>query len=578
MLRGDDAALPSRRAGHAFMATALTAPAAAPDLRDALWRVWFGSALYPLFLRARPPGAFFAVAPDPWPGDPARADTLLAGQFAAHGRSGPIEGEPWQRADADPLWLAELNRFEWLRDLRDAGHPLAANMAAAKVDDWIVANPKWSAIAWSADVLATRVVTWIRHYDFLASGATEGFAARLVTSLAQQRRHLERLIPGGLAGTRLLGAMKAAVIVDLAFIKAGPTHERSLERSLARLSRALARIVLDDGTIAERSPRMQFAALRHLVDLRATLLSADRTGPPTLQAAIERAAAMLRFFRHGDGGLACFNGSDEGDPALLDLALARTGATARPPKEAPRGGFQRLASGAAQIIADTGAPPGRGLDLDAHAGTLSFEFSVGSERMIVNCGAYSGLAAEWRSTMRYTAAHSTAVVDDTNSSEVMPDGPLEHRPSNVTAKRFERDGALWLELSHDGWRSLFGVVHKRRLWLSPDGTDLRGEDTLGGPESGRRLKNTASGRKFAVRFHLHPDVKASLAQSGASALLRLPSGQGWRLRASGGTIGLAESVYLGDGQRIRRAAQLVLTGALGPDGARIKWAFTRVEG
>jgi uncharacterized heparinase superfamily protein len=577
MLRGDDAAFPSRRVSRAFMATALTAPPAAPDLRDALRRVWFGSALYPLFLRTRPPGAFFAVAPDPWPGDPARADTLLAGHFATHGRSGPIEGDPWRRAEADPLWLAELNKFEWLRDLRDAGQPLAANMAAAKVDEWIAANPRWSPIAWRADVLSSRVVMWIRHYDFLASGATEGFAARLVASLAQQRRHLERLIPGGLAGTRLLAAMKAAVIVDLAFIRAGPAHERALERSLARLSRALARIVLDDGTIAERSPRQQFIALRHLIDLRASLLSADRTGPPTLQAAIERASGMLRFFRHGDGGLACFNGSDEGDPALLDLALARTGTTARPPKEAPRGGFQRLAAGAAQIIADTSAPPGRGLDLEAHAGTLSFEFSIGSERMIVNCGAYPGLASEWRSTMRYTAAHSTAVVDDTNSSEVMPDGPLEHPPSHVAAKRFERDGALWLELSHDGWRSLFGVVHKRRLWLSPDGTDLRGEDTLAGPD-GKRVKKTASGRKFAVRFHLHPDVKASLAQSGASALLRLPSGQGWRLRASGGTIGLAESVYLGDGLRIRRAAQLVLTGALGPDGAKIKWAFTRVEG
>ena len=197
--------------------------------------------------------------------------------------------------------------------------------------------------------------------------------------------------------------------------------------------------------------------------------------------------------------------------------------------------------------------------------------------MIVNCGAYPGLAPEWRSTLRFTAAHSTAVVDDTNSSEVMPDGPLEHPPAHVLARRFEREGALWLELSHDGWRSLFGVVHKRRLWLSPDGTDLRGEDTLAGPD-GRRVKKAASGRKFAVRFHLHPEVKASLAQSGASALLRLPSGQGWRLRASGGTIGVAESVYLGDGQRIRRAAQLVLTGALGADGAKIKWAFTRVEG
>jgi uncharacterized heparinase superfamily protein len=179
--------------------------------------------------------------------------------------------------------------------------------------------------------------------------------------------------------------------------------------------------------------------------------------------------------------------------------------------------------------------------------------------------------------MRFTAAHATAIIADTNSSELVRGGGLDHPAANVQAHRSEQDGATWLEASHDGYRSLFGVTHKRRLWLSADGADLRGEDTLAGSD-GKPVKPTASGRKFAVRFHLHPDVKASLAQSGASALLRLPSGQGWKVRASGATMTLAESVWLGDGRRTRRTAQIALVGALGPDGAKVKWAFTRVEG
>ncbi len=47
--------------------------------------------------------------------------------------------------------------------------------------------------------------------------------------------------------------------------------------------------------------------------------------PAELVAAIDRMAPMLRFFRHGDGGLALFNGTWEGDRRMIDLVLARYG-------------------------------------------------------------------------------------------------------------------------------------------------------------------------------------------------------------------------------------------------------------
>ena len=132
--------------------------------------------------------------------------------------------------------------------------------------------------------------------------------------------------------------------------------------------------------------------------------------------------------------------------------------------------------------------------------------------------------------MRFTAAHSTAVVDDTNSTEITDHGALEYRAGNVLVDRADDQGAQWLDMSHDGYRSLYGIIHRRRLWLSPDGGDLRGEDMFTGPD-GRTV--TVPDRRFIVRFHLHPTVKATLAQSGQAVLMRLPSGRGWRLRAIG---------------------------------------------
>lgn len=553
------------------------AEAADADLRQALMRRLFRSGLYRLMLRARPPRTFFAVAPDQWPGDAGRGERLLMGEFAAHGAVGRVDlpdDPPWRRAESDPAWLAELNGFGWLRDLRDCRSQLAANMAAAKVEEWIETQARWSDIAWAPDILSRRLVNWIRHYDFLAAGAIDGFSGRFVGSVAVQLAHLRRATRG-LAGARLLGALKGLAYGDLAFLRESAAHRRGLDATLARVKRFLPRYIAADGVVGERSPALQLQALRDLIDLRAGLLSAEHPGPPELQAAIDRLAPMLRFFRHGDGGLALFNGAQEGDRDEIDLVLARSGSASRAPAEAVFSGFQRLQAGGSCVIADTGSPPPRGLDAAAHAGTLSFEFSAGRDRVVVNCGGYDGADPEWRKAVRFTAAHSTATLDDVNSSEITEFGAIEHRAGNVTAQRQEADGAVWIEAQHDGYRSLYGAIHRRRLYLSADGGDLRGEDTLAGPD-GRPVGEP--GRKFALRFHLHPTVDVSLAQGGGSALLRLAGGKGWRMRATGAAMGLTESVYLGLDGQIRRAEQIVLIGAVPSEGCKVKWALTRVDG
>jgi len=162
-----------------------------------------------------------------------------------------------------------------------------------------------------------------------------------------------------------------------------------------------------------------------------------------------------------------------------------------------------------------------------------------------------------------------------NSTEITSHGALEYRAGNVLIDRADDGGAQWLDMCHDGYRSLYGIIHRRRLWLSPDGGDLRGEDSFLGYE-GRPV--TVPDRRYIVRFHLHPTVKATLAQSGQAVLMRLPSGRGWRLRATGAGIGLAESIYLGEAGRVRRTEQIVLVGQVPPEGTTVKWALTRMEG
>src|SRR6185369_8776570 len=174
------------------------------------------------------------------------------------------------------------------RDLRDCADPSAAILAARLVDDWTDREWRWSPDTWRRDVLAARMVNWIRHYDWLAAASDAGFPARFVHSLARQRNHLRRAVRTGLVGHEAVAALKAMIFADLAFLRDGKRFEKSLEHNLGRLARFTKRYVAHDGVVAERAPHLQVAVLRHLLDVRAALASAERRAPAELIAAIDR--------------------------------------------------------------------------------------------------------------------------------------------------------------------------------------------------------------------------------------------------------------------------------------------------
>ncbi|CAH0296941.1 heparinase II/III family protein [Roseomonas sp. CECT 9278] len=513
---------------------------------------------------------------DLWPGDAARGARLLRGEFETAGTARPLRiglagAEGWDAPSGSVVWRAAAHGFAWMRDLRALGTDAARLQARALTADWLTRGAE-EAVADAPEVMGARLSAWLGHWDFFAATAEDQFRRAVMTRMAQDARDLSAALPAEAEHRGALAALKGAMAAAIAL-----EEDAYLQRAARFLPAEIERQFHPDGGHVERSPAMQLLALQDLIEIRNLMHGAGVEPPPHLAALLDRAAPALRLFRHGDGGLALFNGTRDESSALIDLVLTQGQARGRAPLDLPESGFQRLQAGRTLIIADTGAPPtGRaasggdgglpaGADRFAHAGTLSFEMSVGRDRLIVNCGAAPAAEEAWRDALRATAAHSTVILSDTNSAELRPEG-LGRRPEQVETARHEMAGAQWLEASHDGWRRAFGALHRRRLYLAESGDDLRGEDMV-------EVGGDAAVPSFTLRFHLHPGVVASLLQDESAALLRLPSGVGWKLRAKFARVSLEESVYIGG--EPRRAQQVVLVAEEGE--ASVQWAITRVS-
>jgi uncharacterized heparinase superfamily protein len=184
----------------------------------------------------------------------------------------------------------------------------------------------------------------------------------------------------------------------------------------------------------------------------------------------------------------------------------------------------------------------------------------------------------WRQVARSTAAHSTVTFNDASSCRFVESGPIKRLlngmpivsgPRRVVAERGLQEGAVLLRTSHDGYAASFDVIHQRSLMLSADGRRLDGEDVFA-PAIGETIAPGCD--QFAIRFHLHPSVKANRLSDTHGAMLMMSNKEVWTFTAYEDRIDLEESVYLAGNDGPRRAVQLVIHGRA-RNVMRVQWTF-----
>ena len=538
-------------------------------------REWAGSPIH-LWQLARPRPDGLADGPrSRRPADPEIGRQILAGRLVLAGATDEFGagGDPWDRPSPTRRFAQALHRFEWLGDLLALGEAGQAE-AMRLVAGWDRVFGRWNGFSWDASVLERRTASLACAAFDIAPFASEGERDRLALNLARQGRHLLALALGpARASERAVAAALAGTAL------AGEAGEILIDQGLLALERHLPVTVQSDGGHASRSPR---AALELLLDLQALDGGLERRGiatPDTVMRAIDRLVGVVRFFCLPDGQLPEFQGGDAASVALVQAALPAL--EVQPPPPASRNGYHRLIGRQLQVIADA-APPASGAWSEAAcAQPLAMEVMAGPRRLIVSCGWTPDAAGP--QAMRLADAASTVCLGDQTCGAPMRGflasglgARLIGAYGEVEARRHAAEGGLWLELSHDGWAPRFGLRHERRLYLDLATDELRGEERLVNlqevaPEAGRFVP-------FVVRFHIHPDVRASLARDAKSVLLRADGEEtGWWLRNDAQEVSVETSVYFRAGQP-RRAQQVVLRGHARPDvGARVRWKLAAAE-
>ena len=400
---------------------------------------------------------------------------------------------------AHQLWRMNLHYMEYLEGAADDDF-------AALIPDWIANNPEnrpgsWRD-SWNSYALSLRTVVWMQQLALRSDRLPVDFRSRTETSLTSQLRFLSRNLETDLGGNHLIKNIKALLWGARYFCT--PEAEQWKSSALALLQAELTRQILPDGMHDERSPSYHAQVFADLIECQHAL------GCDPFGSTLERMAQAVSDLAHPDGYVAQFN--DAGltmayEPAVcLDAYGRLTGKrpTPRPIFSYRDAGYFGMRTRDTYLIIDCGRIGPDDLPAHGHGDVLSFELSIGGQRLIVDQGVFEYVTGERRQRSRSAGNHNTLCFDGADQADFFGAFRCGRRP-NVTVRSYVPAATgLTLEGTHDGFSHLPGAPrHLRRFEAAMNSLTIT--DRIEGKPT----------QPAAVSFLLHPGASVSPTAKGA---------------------------------------------------------------
>ncbi|HDZ9263431.1 TPA: alginate lyase family protein, partial [Vibrio cholerae] len=393
------------------------------------------------------------------------------------------------------------------------------------VDRWIADNPPVAGNGWEPYPLSLRIVNWIKWYN--RAGINN---PKIILSLHQQAQALSKQLEYHILGNHLFANGKALVFAGC-FLQ-GDLADSYLDIGLKILEREVPEQFLADGGHFELSPMYHCILLLDLLEL---IQLAAVTQHTRLLAVVSywrqvalKALNWLSVMIHGDGDVSFFNDSAIGIAASPQQIFNYAAALGLAPDfnhsqrlhTLSESGYSKIAMDSHSLIFDHAQVGPDYLPGHAHADTLSFEWSIGKQRVFVNSGTSLYGVSHERLRQRKTAAHNTIEVDGQDSSEVWSGFRVARRAQAVLESSQTSGEWVSLTAAHNGYRRLKGKVTHRRIIAMAE-KQLVVTDQL-----------TGDFNQAVAHFHLHPAIQANVEPDG-SLQLQLSNGQRIEFRSTG---------------------------------------------
>ena len=198
---------------------------------------------------------------------------------------------------------------------------------------------------------------------------------------------------------------------------------------------------------------------------------------------------------------------------------------------------------------------------------MSFELSGFGEKIITNCGASESFGGN-PEYLRYSAAHSTIILQNTNISEIKEGNPHIKFPQSVVFRKETDSLKNIFEGSHNGYLKKFNKIIKRKLVIFKNENKLKGEDSF------ISYKDNNSRLIYHIRFHLADEMVLNFTNNKKNIILKTKMNNIWLFK-SNSELAIEDSISV-DNNVTKPTKQIVIKGIITDKKIIEKWSLEKI--
>ena len=453
-----------------------------------------------------------------------------------------------------------VNSFEFLNFSKNLGGKVGINVSKKNIFNWFKINKYKLYFLWSSELTARRLINILYNYEFINSSLEKKESNRLKEIILF---HIKRLL---LEFNNL-----KYYDVDSYQLKAFVLSSIILNKDFTQVLFIVKKIIsyqIDNIGMHKSYNILEHAKfINNLKELKNIILFYNIKNSDFLDEAIGKLGLVLNQYYHLDGSLVIFNGSNNNYTKLIYDGLSKNEFYKTLKFIAINNGIAFYKDKNRRIYFDVVKPNQMGVSKNLNAGTLSFEISAYGEKLITNCGASesSGKNPEY---LRYSAAHSTIILQNTNISEIKENNVHLKYPQNVSFSSENLDDKFIFEGSHNGYQKKFNKIIKRKIIINKLQDKIIGEDFI--INTGNKNEKVI----YHIRFHLMPNISFNITNGKKNIILKSQLNNVWLFKSN--TELVMEDSILVDDNTTKHIQQIVIKGITNKNREAIKWSIEKV--
>tara|TARA_Y200000002_G_scaffold383211_1_gene404060 strand:+ start:1344 stop:2876 length:1533 start_codon:yes stop_codon:yes gene_type:complete len=453
-----------------------------------------------------------------------------------------------------------IHNFDFLNFSKKLGGKIGINLSKEAIFGWHKLYKNKLGFPWIEDLPSKRLINLLYNYEYINSSSKKNDKKKLDFIIYF---HIQRVLFD--CKSKKIAQLSSYDLIAylLSFSLLNKINDKEIEYIKFIVDSQIDKIGLHKSyNLLEHSK-----FINNLKEIKNILLFFKSNKSNIFDDTILKMTSILNEYFHVDGSIPLFNSANNIYTKNIYNSLNKDSYLRKREFSNINNGIAFYSDKNKKIFFDVVQPNSDMISSTLSAGTLSIELSGFGEKIITNCGASESFGGN-PEYLRYSAAHSTIILQNTNISEIKEGNPHIKFPQSVVFRKETDIQTDILEGSHNGYLKKFNKIIKRKLVIFKNKNKLEGEDSF------ISYKDNYSRLIYHIRFHLADEMVLNFTNNKKNIILKTKMNNIWLFKSNSELV-IEDSISV-DNNVTKPTKQIVIKGILSGKKYIEKWSLEKI--